>query len=297
MLLFPSLALFQIFLGFWRRLVVSSAWLSLSFVTDIPLSTREPCQPTKTARQPQPLPRNGKRQKANDNKTKRQTPTSFSYDALSTMPAKLSFTLSHPLPPGLPPDRVVQALHRYETLITPNPYLVSFRRRPVDLREIVDDAFFREDGNALAAFEIVDRIVLVPGLATKKVVIPCVMQRFEGGMRCRSLAAGGVRVWCTWRVRPRGGGGRRATNASRQSSCVSDDDDNGSRLSLSTAATTPPATPPSAHAPDGYELVEESQVECSSFVKPFVGRSFQSAHLTILRTVVLDIMKSHRAEA
>ncbi|EFX00274.1 hypothetical protein CMQ_7276 [Grosmannia clavigera kw1407] len=176
----------------------------------------------------------------------------------------LTFHLAIPLPAALSPGQVIQAMHRYEPLITPNPFLVSYRRRPVDLREIVDDAFFRDDGQALAAFEVVDRIVLVPGLATKQVVIPCVMQRFDDGLRCRSFAAGGVRVWSTWRVQPA------VTGAE-----ALDNDVDGSPL-------------PSAVA---YELVEEARVECSVLVKPFVGRSFQAAHMDILRSVVREIMQ------
>ncbi|CAK7217184.1 hypothetical protein SCUCBS95973_003056 [Sporothrix curviconia] len=233
----------------------------------------------------------------------------------------LTFHLSYALPASCPPQRVVDALHRYEPLITPNPYLVSFRRRPVEVAEIVDDPFFREDGHALAAYEVVDRIVLVPGVATKQVVIPCVMQRFEGGVRCRSLAAGGVRVWSTWRVAPAGQGpssgesidaaaappSKKRRSSSRSSSR---DDSRRSRskppsqpavlAAAASAAPTPPATPPTTSAfpssGEGYEIVEEARVECGSLVKPFVGRSFKEAHVEILRQVVEGVLSEMEGE-
>ncbi|CAK7223479.1 hypothetical protein SBRCBS47491_005219 [Sporothrix bragantina] len=240
----------------------------------------------------------------------------------------LTFHLAYALPANCPPQRVVDALHRYEPLITPNPYLVSFRRRPVEIAEIVDDPFFREDGYALAAFEVTDRIVLVPGVATKQVVIPCVMQRFEGGVRCRSLAAGGVRVWSTWKVVPAGqpgGGGDGATatidaaapSKKRRSSSRSSSRDDSRRshsnnpplpssqqasplpqpavvAATASTAPTPPATPPTTNAfpesGEGYEIVEEARVECGSLVKPFVGRSFKEGHIEILRQVVQGVL-------
>ncbi|OAA55575.1 hypothetical protein SPI_08259 [Niveomyces insectorum RCEF 264] len=226
----------------------------------------------------------------------------------------LDFAFACPLPPGCPPGRVLHALHRFEPLITPNPYLVSYRRRPVDLAEIVDDPFFREDGQALAAFEIVDRIVFLPGVATKQVVIPCVMQRFADGVRCRSLAAGGVRVWSTWRVVPAGTVAAGVTTAAAAAAAAAGKQEGGGRRRSSRESherqqqqqqtLTPPATPQrsndstasgggggSGDSGRGYELVEEARVECSTLVKPFVGRSFQAAHLLILRTVVQEIMR------
>ncbi len=205
----------------------------------------------------------------------------------------LNFTLTCPIPAHLPPERVLDALCRYEPLITPNPFLVSYRRRPVVLDEIVDDPFFREDGQALAAFEVVDRIVFVPGLPAKQVVIPCVMQRFDGGVRCRSFAAGGVRVWSTWRVLPAA-----EVTAAEAAAARSEKDKSDKKRSRSASQSlTPPATPPTttttttttAAATDGYALVEDARVECGSLVKPFVSRSFRESHQAILRKVLADV--------
>jgi len=177
------------------------------------------------------------------------------------MPATLHFTFPYPLPAELSPDLVLAALQTYEPLITPNPYMKSYRRRPVDLSEIIDDPFFREDGRKLAAFEVIDRIVLIPGVASKEVIIPCVMQAFDGGVRCRSYAQGGVKVWSTWTLRP----------AARDKE----------------AALAADAADEAA----AWEIVEDARVECSPLVKPFVGKSFASAHKEILRRVVDEIIR------
>ena len=199
----------------------------------------------------------------------------------------LHFSLAYPLPADCAPDRVVAALQRYIPLITQNPYMVSYSRRPVNLSEIVDDPFFRDDGTALAAFEVIDRIVVVPGFAKKQVVIPCVMQRFSGGVRCRSFAAGGVKVWSTWRVMTRAD-----AEASATATAI-----NRASTDARGRPPTPPATPP-ATQPAGteYSLVEEARVECSSLVKPFVSRSFRDAHIEILRKVIKDVMTEPERE-
>ncbi|CAK7269356.1 hypothetical protein SEPCBS57363_003561 [Sporothrix epigloea] len=219
----------------------------------------------------------------------------------------LTFHLTYALPANCPPQRVVDSLHRYEPLIAPNPALVAFRRRPFDVAEVVNDPFFREDGHALAAFEVVEDIVLVPGVIAKRVVIPCVMQQFEGGVRCRSLAAGGVRVWSTWRVaaavgRPkspppskhslfsrasREGGLRRDSSSPAPSTRQS---------SPQPAAPVSPATPPLTSAGEGYEIVEDARVECGSLVKSFVGRKFRESHVQILRKVVEDAINQMERE-
>lgn len=196
----------------------------------------------------------------------------------------LHFSLAYPLPAECTPDQVVAALHRYIPLITQNPYMVSYSRRPVELAEIVDDPFFRDDGTALAAFEVIDRIVVVPGFAKKQVVIPCVMQRFDGGVRCRSFAAGGVKVWSTWSV---------MTKADADASAATNNRTSTDRSTSTERPPTPPATPP---AGTEYCLIEEARVECSALIKPFVGRSFREAHIEILRKVVKDVMTAPERE-
>ncbi|CAK7266655.1 hypothetical protein SEPCBS119000_002140 [Sporothrix epigloea] len=226
----------------------------------------------------------------------------------------LTFHLAYRLPANCPPQRVVDSLHRYEPLITPNPSLVAFRRRPFEVAEIVNDPFFREDGQALVAFEVVEDIVLVPGVIAKRVVIPCVMQQFEGGVRCRSLAAGGVRVWSTWKVVAAAGPPRDPAPSKYAAlfSRASRDrgprrDSSSSRPSTRQASPQPTAPAPAATPPphsttalpthgEGYEIVEDARVECGPLVKSFVGRKFRESHMQILRKVVEDALTRMECE-
>ena len=183
----------------------------------------------------------------------------------------ITVTTRVPLPAYLSADIVLEALHTYEPLITANPYAMGFERRPVDVQELVGDPFFREDGHKLEAFVVYDKVPIIPGVgswASKQVVIPCVFQSFSYGVRCRALAQAGVTVRSSYEVRRRSG---------------SSAGPNGS---------TPEDQQRPAGAPAGdYELVEVAQIECGALVKPFVKRSFSSAHQEILQRVVESIVR------
>ena len=192
----------------------------------------------------------------------------------------ITVTTRVPLPAYLSADVVLAALHTYEPLITSNPYAMGFERRPVDVQELVGDPFFREDGHKLEAFVVYDKVPIIPGVgawATKEVVIPCVFQSFAYGVRCRALAQAGVTVRSSYEVRRRsssssgGGSGRASPNGNHP----------------------PPGGDqehPTGSAGD-YELVEVAQIECGVLVKPFVKRSFSSAHQEILQRVVDSIAR------
>jgi len=217
------------------------------------------------------------------------------------MPATLNFTIPYPLPPSLSPATVLHALQTYEPLVTANPYLVSFRRRAVDVDEIIDDPFFREDGVQLAAFEVVDKIILVPGLASKEITIPCVMQSFAGGVRCRSYAQGGVRVWSTWTLRPRPQppvapahdtkAGPTLLARGRAMSDAAAGRAPGEERGWRSGSSHSSASSGLQGGDWEWELVEEARVECSTLVKPFVGKSFVSAHRTILKRIIDEIVR------
>lgn len=167
-----------------------------------------------------------------------------------------------PIPASLPPTSVLAALHTYEALITPNPYLEKFERRPVRIEEVVNDPFFREDGHRLQAFVVYDRVPIIPGVgswATKAVAIPCVFQSFEHGVRCCAQAQGGVTVRSSYEVR------RRGEVADGPELLVGPDDGD-------------------------YELVDISTIECGSLVKPFVKMRFSSGHQALLRQVIDDLL-------
>ena len=170
-----------------------------------------------------------------------------------------------PIPPHLPPEAVLAALHAHEPIIIANPYLVRYERRAVPLADLVDDPFFRADGLRLQAFVVHDRVPIIRGVASKAVVIPCVFQSFGAGVRCRADAQGGVTVRSSYEVRRRGevplGPGEKG------------DLDGGG----------------GGHE---WELVELAVIECGSLVRPFVTHSFASAHREILKRVVDDVVAS-----
>ncbi|KAK4040251.1 hypothetical protein C8A01DRAFT_15856 [Parachaetomium inaequale] len=173
-----------------------------------------------------------------------------------------------PIPASLPPATVLAALQTYEALITPNPYLDRYERRPVELEEVANDPFFRNDGQNLQAFVVYDRVPIIPGVgswATKEVAIPCVFQSFDHGVRCCARAQGGVTVRSSYEVRRR----EEVTEGPE------------------------PAVGPG----DGdYELVDISNIECGALVKPFVKMRFSSAHLALLQQVVNNLVPSNEGE-
>ena len=162
-----------------------------------------------------------------------------------------------PIPASLPPATVLASLQTYEALITPNPYLDRYERRPVEAEDAADP-FFAEDGQNLQAFIVYDRVPIIPGVgswATKEVAIPCVFQTTQHGVRCCAHAQGGVTVRSRYEVRRRG------------------EVKEGPELEVKSG--------------DGdYELVDISNIECSALVKPFVKMRFSTAHQALLEQVV-----------
>lgn len=180
------------------------------------------------------------------------------------MPASITIISRVPIPTHLPPEVVLQALHAFEPLITANPFLESYERRPVPVEDLVADPFFRDDGRNLRAFIVLDRVPIIPGVgwASKHVSIPCVFQSFARGARCRADAQAGVTVRSSYEVRRRGeveGGPDAAADS------VAGD----------------------------FELVEIATVECGSLVRSFVKRSFASAHEEILQRLVDELIHKH----
>ncbi len=169
-----------------------------------------------------------------------------------------------PIPASLAPEAVIAALQTYEALITPNPYLDRYERRPVELDEVVKDTFFLEDGQKLQAFVVYERVPIIPGVgawATKEVAIPCIFQSVKHGTRCCGHAVGGVTVRSRYEVRRRG------------------EVEEGPELAVGPG--------------DGeYELVDITAVECGALVKPFVKSRLSSGHQALLQQVIDNLVKS-----
>ncbi|KAK0620938.1 hypothetical protein B0T14DRAFT_497361 [Immersiella caudata] len=176
-----------------------------------------------------------------------------------------------PLPAHVPPDAAIALLQTYRPLIEANPHLVSYERRSVGIHEVVDDPFFRDDGQRLQAFNVYQRITIIPGVgswATKDVVVTGVFQSVKNGCRCRADASGGVTVRSRYEIRRRGE--------------VPD-------------ITSKPEAPPGPRDGD-HELVEIAEVSCGALVKPFVRHSFSTSHNEILQRVMDEVVQKYDAQ-
>lgn len=192
------------------------------------------------------------------------------------MPASFDLELHFPLPASLSPELVIRALHGYEALIRPNPYLQGFERQPVDLDDVVADPFFTEDGTNIAGYEIHDRIPVIAFLGlTKDVRFPALFQSFATGVRVRADAAAGTRVRSVYEV------------------CHREADANADAGTVA-ASETPQEVPQGQGA--GWDLVEKSHVECNTFLKPFIAKSFEAAHKDLCRRVIDYILEATQKE-
>ncbi|KAI6347833.1 hypothetical protein MCOR25_010888 [Pyricularia grisea] len=167
------------------------------------------------------------------------------------MVAQMTIEVSYPLPPDLPPSAVLAALHTsYEPLMKPHPFQKGFKRRPLSVDEVVDDPFFRADGRKLESYEVSDRIPILPGVH-KDITVPAVFQSFDGGVRCRADAPGGVRIWSVYEPRK-----------------------------------AAPAAAGGEPGGAGYELHETAVIECNAIFKRFVAKNFESSHRENLKGIV-----------
>ncbi|KAK4227435.1 hypothetical protein QBC38DRAFT_192940 [Podospora fimiseda] len=183
---------------------------------------------------------------------------------MSTAPS-LHIIIRVPIPPSLPPSTLLSALQTYEPLIRVNPYLHTFTQRPLDLSEIINDPFFLESGSNLQAFTVVEHVPIIPlgsWTPTKEVLIPCIFQSFEHGVRCRGHAQAGVVVRSSYEVRRRG------------------EVKEGPELLLG----------PGDEGGE-WEFVEIADITCGALVKPFVRSRFTAAHMEILQKVVDGVAK------
>ncbi|KAJ4422879.1 hypothetical protein N0V82_002404 [Gnomoniopsis sp. IMI 355080] len=188
------------------------------------------------------------------------------------MPATFNLELHFPLPSTLSPDIVVRAIHAYEPLIRPNPYLQGFDRLPVSLDEIVTDPFFTEDGSNIIKYEIHDRIPILAAIGwMKDVSFPAIFQSFPSGVRLRAEAAAGTTVRSIYGV-------ERATRGKQQQTAegMSSTADGSLR----------------SRGPGGgdWELVERSHVECNALLKPFVQKQFEAGHRDLCQKVLDNLV-------
>lgn len=198
------------------------------------------------------------------------------------MPASFDLELHFPLPSTLSPDTVLQAIHAYEPLIRPNPYLQGFERLPVNRDDIASDPFFSEDDGKsswnLAKYEIHDRIPVLPAIGwMKDVSFPAVFQSFPTGVRLRAEAAAGTTVRSIYGVE------RSAVPAAPARSA-----DDGLSLGIDGAALRHGGL--MGGMGGGWDLVERSHVECNALLKPFVQKQFEAGHRDLCQKVLDNLV-------
>ena len=217
------------------------------------------------------------------------------------MRSQHNLTVRTPLPCHLPPEEVVAALRTYVPVIK-HQALVTRYERTTELGDCIADPFFyggspvsnpkeRQDApeqyqngtsyslgdGPFVAFNVYERITLIPGIASKEINFPVVFQDAPDGVRARADAPAGVTVWTVFRVRPK----------------PTDSED------VSPATSSPSTTRESSWNVGGweaevdrrreYELVEWVTVETNSLLMPFVSRSMEGAHREICQKVLDEV--------
>lgn len=184
-----------------------------------------------------------------------------------------------PLPRYLPPREVVNALRTYIPVIKHQALVTHYEPAP-GLPDCASDPFFHGGSSVadpgvahnspesvregkLAAFNVFERINLIPGIASKEISFPVTFQDAPGGVRCRADAPAGVTLWTVFKVRPK-------------------PDDTASTGSGSDWEAEVDRRRP-------YELVEWVTVETTSLLMPFVARSMEGAHKDICQKVVDEV--------
>lgn len=191
-------------------------------------------------------------------------------DLLAVMLSKIyKITASVPIPPSIPPENVVQALHQPENLLDLGSLIHTYKKIPTEsLPEKIynDTAYFSEfdDATPAVAYEVTDNIPMIPGAgswATKHIRFFARFQNTYDGIRGYVNASAGVTVKSVYRVEFRE---RRATNT-----------DNGEQQEVSKET--------------GWRLVEISSVECFALMMPFVSWNLEASHKDMLHQLLAKI--------
>lgn len=167
------------------------------------------------------------------------------------------------LPPNMKREQMIEHLQKYETIIREQPKVDHFELLgPSSADHIVADPFFINgaEDTEISTYEIHERLQIVPFLGISTVIkFPAHYQKSTNGIRARADAPGGTTVRATYAVRPL--------------------DSYDAELRRG-----------------AWRLVEESQVECSAFVKPFVVKTFKDAHMGICQRIVDGLAAGSHAE-
>lgn len=175
------------------------------------------------------------------------------------MPASFKIETQAVLPVNISREQIIAHIQKHETIIRMQPNVDHFEQLPSDCikaHHILEDSFFTQLDSGgdpdIVTYEIHERLPIIPFLGISTVIkFPAHYQNFTTGVRVRADAPGGTIVRVTYVVRPL--------------------ERSGLGAELRRGA---------------WRLVEESQVECSAFVKPFVIKTYQGAHTNISQRIV-----------
>lgn len=181
-------------------------------------------------------------------------------------------TVAVHIPNSIPPDAVVQALHKHTPLLDLLPIVDSYTEIPIaSLPERVqnDVEHFAQhlSRSEIVAYDIIDKIHLVPGVtstwATKVVRYSGRFQDLPNGVKTTANAPAGVVTRGEYRVEFR--------DSLDQSGEGEHDRRNES----------------------GWWLVEETSVECSALMMPLVAWNLDSSHREMLERLLEHLQKEH----
>lgn len=169
------------------------------------------------------------------------------------MPVSFKTETQAVLPPDMKREQMIEHIQKFETIIRVQPKVDHFERLDTGKTDhIATDPFFTKDaqGTDITTYEIHERLQIIPFLGISKIIkFPVYYQNFANGVRARVDAPGGTTVRATYVVRPLDGYDGELRRGA-------------------------------------WRLVEESQVECSALVKPFVVKTFKDAHGGICQRLV-----------
>lgn len=213
--------------------------------------------------------------------------------------ASHSLTITTPIPPTLPPARVISALHNHTTILSLQALTTDYEDIPLSqlaAAEITQaDAYFQPiysidptttSSNNLKQYLATEAIPIIPGAGDwAKIFLsfPVWFQDTRSGVRTRADAPGGVVVRAQYTVQ------------TRQSQ--DQDQDQGVGLGSSGASSNNNANNNGSgttgdHSANAYSdssewmLVENVSVECNWFLMPFVKRQMERAHRDICRSFI-----------
>lgn len=164
------------------------------------------------------------------------------------------------IPPELPPDQVIDALHNHFNVMTLQPLVQSVKAVPRDQIQgaymgRTEETHFDASPEEIHHYEVTEKIVFVPGVGDwgkKDITFPARFKNTMSGIKSWADAPAGVTVQADWTVKPQEGKRGR------------------------------------------WLLEEHAIVECSSYMMPFVRKSIDAAHAEICQHL-LDRVTSLKA--